>query len=74
MGTMSPQELMKHWQIEKMSVEMATGHILQNLIKNQTAIDTINVSLYNLRADVDSLIVHTEMKPNLKDKKKSTKR
>ena len=70
MGTMSPQDLLKHWQLEKMPVEMTTGHILQNLVRIQTAIDAINITLYNLRADADSLIAHTGMKPNPKGKKK----
>jgi len=74
MGTMPPQELMRQWRLEKISVEMATGHILQNLTKIQTAIDAINIILYNLHADVDSLIAHTGMKPNPKSKKKPLKK
>ena len=54
-----------------MTVEMTTGHILQNLIKIQTAIDALNITLYNLRADVDSLIAHTGTNP--KGKKKPPK-
>jgi hypothetical protein len=52
---------------------MATGHSLQNLVKIQQAIDTINLTLYNLRADVDSLIAHTGMKPHPTGKKKPPK-
>lgn len=70
MGTMHPQELLRQWPLEKMPVEMTTGHILQNLVLIQTAIDAINITLYNLRADVDSLIAHTGMQPNSKGKKK----
>ncbi|NIP25669.1 MAG: hypothetical protein GWO38_18085 [Phycisphaerae bacterium] len=74
MGTIPPQELLKQWRLEKMSVDMTTGHILQNLVKLQRAIDAINITLYNLRADVDSLIAHTKMKPNPKGKKKPGKK
>ena len=74
MGTISPQEILKQWKLEELTVEMVTGHILQNLIKTQTAIDAINITLYNLRADVDSLIAHTGMKPNPKGKKKPPKK
>ncbi len=74
MGTMHPQKLLNKWQLEEMTVEMTTGHTLQNLIKIQTAIDAINITLYNLRADVDSLIAHTGMKPNPKGKKKPPKK
>jgi hypothetical protein len=70
MGTMQPQELLKQWELETLSVPMATGHSLQNLVKMQQAIDAINITLYNLRADVDSLIAHTGLKPDPKGQKK----
>ncbi len=74
MGTMPPQELIKKWEREEITVEMAIGHILQHLAKIQTVIDAINLTLYNLRATVDSLIAHTGIKPNPKGKKKSPKK
>jgi hypothetical protein len=73
MGTITPTELLRLWELEKMPVERTTGHTLQNLVKIQTAIDTINITLYNLRADVDSLIAHTGMKPSQTGKKKPPK-
>lgn len=69
MGTMHPQELLAQWTLEKLTSDLATGHTLQNLVKIQQAIDAIIITLYNLRADVDSLIAHTRMKPNLSKKK-----
>ena len=72
MGTMTPQKLLQQWVLENMTTEMATGHTLQNLVKIQRAIDAINITLYKLRADVDSLIAHTGMKP--KGKKKPTRK
>ena len=72
MGTMTPQKLLQQWVLENMTTEMATGHTLQNLVKIQKSIDAINITLYKLRADVDSLIVHTGMKP--KSKKKPPKK
>ncbi len=54
-------------------MEMATGHSLQNLVKIQQTIDAINIMLYNIRADVDSLIAHTGMKPKPTGKKKPPK-
>jgi hypothetical protein len=74
MGTIPPQEILKQWMLEKITVEMATGHSLQNLVKIQQAIDAIQITLRNLRADVDSLIAHTGMKPNPKGKKKPPKK
>ena len=72
MGTMTPQKLLQQWVLENMTTEMATGHTLQNLVKIQRAIDAINITLYKSRADVDSLIAHTGMKP--KGKKKPTRK
>ena len=74
MGTMPPQELLNKWKREEITIEMAIGHILQHLAKIQTAIDAINLTLYNLRATVDSLIAHTGMRPNPKGKKKPPKK
>ena len=73
MGTLPPQDLLKEWTLEKLTVEMATGHTLQNLVKIQEAIDTIQITLRNLRADVDSLIAHTGIKSNPTGKKKPPK-
>jgi hypothetical protein len=74
MGTITPNELLRLWELEKITIEMAVGHVLQNMVKMQTAQDTCNITLYNLRADVDSLIAHTGIKPNLKGKKKPPKK
>jgi len=73
MGTLHPQELLKQWELEEISHEMATGHSMQNLVKIQQTIDTIITSLHSIRADVDSLIAHTGIKPNAKGKKKPPK-
>jgi hypothetical protein len=35
---------------------MAIGHILQNLVKICTSVETTDTSLYKLRADVDDLL------------------
>ena len=74
MGTLHPQDLLKEWTLEKLTVEMATGHTVQNLVKIQQVIDTIQITLRNLRSDVDSLIAHTGMPPNPKGKKKPLKK
>jgi hypothetical protein len=70
MGTITPEELLTAWKLEQVSVEMAIGHILQNLVKQQTAFDAHNRMLLNLRADVDRLIVQTGLTPTDKGKKK----
>ena len=69
MGTMHQDELLKLWRREEISIEMAIGHLLQNLAKIQTVIEAGNISLYQLRADVDSLIAQIIMPPATKNKK-----
>jgi hypothetical protein len=73
MGTMLPKELLKLWELAKISVEMAIGHILQNIVKIQTAIDMINLTLRHLRADVDYLATHSGVQLPSKGKKKPAK-
>lgn len=73
MGTLPPQELLKKWEHEEITVEMAIGHILQHLVKILAALETIKITLRKLRADVDSLIAHTGIKSNAKGKKKPPK-
>jgi len=74
MGTVTPEELLQLWKLEKMPVEMAIGHIVQNLVKIHTAIEMLDTSLYQLRADVDGLIAHTGMLPRSQGKNKPRKR
>ena len=38
MDTEKPNKLLKLWALEKMSIEMAIGHILQNLAQQQSTI------------------------------------
>ncbi len=63
MSTMPPSELLKLWTLEKVTVEMAIGHILQNLVKTQTSAKSRDTSLYKLRGDVDDLLAHTGTTP-----------
>ncbi len=73
MGTMPPSELLKLWKLEHITVEMAVGHILQNLITLHTTVEIFDASLCKLQGNVDDLIAHTEMKPRSKGRKKSFK-
>ncbi len=74
MGTITPDELLKLWKLEKVTVEMAIGHTLQNLVKLHTAIETLDTTLYGLRGDVDGLIAHTGTSPRSKSKRKALRR
>jgi len=73
MGTMLPKELLKLWEVAKISIEMAIGHILQNIVKMQAIIDTINLSLRHLRTDVDYLAARSGVELPSKGKKKPPK-
>ena len=68
MSTVTPQELLKLWTLEKVTVEMAIGHILQNLVKAQTSAQNRDTLLYKLRGDVDDLLTHTGVTPRSKSK------
>ena len=50
------EELLQQWEAESLTTEMAVGHLLQHLCQLQTAVETGNISLYQLQAKVDSLI------------------
>ena len=71
MGTITPDELLKLWKLEKVTVEMAIGHILQNLIKVHAATETLDTSLYGLRGDVDALMAHAGIEPRSQGKRKA---
>ena len=57
MSTMTPAELLNLWKQEQVTVEMATGHLLQNLVKQQATLESLSGLLSKLRADVDRLLV-----------------
>lgn len=70
MGTIPPQELLKKWEREEITAEMAIGHILQYVVKVEAALETIKVTLSQFLATIDSLITHPKVKPNPKRSKK----
>lgn len=74
MGTLPPQELLNQWRREELTVEMAIGHLLQNLIKLQTMLETLNLTLQTLRADVDSLLASGGKKPSATGRKQPPKK
>ncbi len=74
MGTIPPQEILKQWQLEQMTVEMAVGHILQNLVEFHESMAQLTRSLYKMRADVDRLIAYTQMHADPTDKRKPSER
>lgn len=73
MSTVTPEELLRLWKLENIPLEMAMGHVLQNLVKQQKAQDALNQMIANLRADVDRLIAHTGLTPSTSTNRKPAK-
>lgn len=63
MEPLSPTKLLNLWSNEAISIEQLAVHILKFLVRMQRAHEAQNLTVYNLRADVDSLIAHTGMSP-----------
>lgn len=66
MATVPPNELLKLWTLEKITIDMAIGYLIQNQVNQQTALESHGGSLVKLRADVDNLIAHTDMSSKAK--------
>ncbi len=56
MGTISPKELLNLWTKDDMPVEMAIGHILQNLAKLQATVEVDHLKLRQLQTSLENLI------------------
>lgn len=69
MGALTPTELLTLWKQEQVTVEMTIGHLVQNLVKQQTTLDALVTALGRLRVDVDRVTASTNTKPDGKDKK-----
>ena len=88
MSTEPIRKLLNKWKVEKLTVEMAIGHLLQHAdIKHESdeqakqerrkimrTLDEIQVTLKSLRHDVDSLIAHTSMPPTPPKRKRGRPR
>ncbi len=61
MEPIAPNQLLYLWSRGAISTEEAVRQIIQNLIRLQRVFNALNITIYNLRADVDSLIAHTRM-------------
>jgi hypothetical protein len=71
MSTVTPEELLKQWKLEQMPLEMAMGHVLQNLVKQQTMLNTLELALAQFRAQFGSERTLTNISPTTKTKKRS---
>lgn len=71
MSTITPQELLKQWKLEQIPVEMAMGHVLQNLVQQQTLIDALTLAVNKLRLQLDNTVPPTGTLSVTKDKQKA---
>jgi hypothetical protein len=69
---MTPEKLLALWTQEKITVEMAIGHILQNLVKLRQADKSADASRYKLRGDVDALLAHAGLEPRARKKPRNS--
>lgn len=70
MSTLTPPELLNLWKQEQMTVEMAMGHILQNLVKQHMALETLLTTQNKLSTEMNSLSVTTNAKSDAVGKPK----
>jgi hypothetical protein len=73
MSTMTPTELFNLWKQDQLTVEMSIGHILQNLVKQQTVLESLLATQGKPRTDVNNLSAATEIKPDATSKPKPLK-
>jgi hypothetical protein len=55
MGTMPPKDLLTLWAKDNMPVEMAIGHILQNLTKLQATVEANQRRIHQLQFTLENL-------------------
>ncbi len=68
MGALTPTELLTLWKQKEVTIEMSVGHLIQNLVKQQTAIEALTTLLAQQRVDVERLLVLTRSPANTERK------
>ncbi len=66
---MTPAELLKLWTRDNIPPEMAVGHVVQNLVKYQTTLETLRQALSALRVGVDRLLAQSGVSASERSKK-----
>ena len=70
MSTYEPEKLWTLWQQQQIDSPMAIGHVLQNLVKHQKALEETNSSLAHLRREFDHLREQIKLQSSDKPDKK----
>ncbi|MCP4372637.1 MAG: hypothetical protein GY797_31695 [Deltaproteobacteria bacterium] len=73
MGTMPPKELLTLWARDDMPIEMAVGHMLQNLAKLQASVEANHLKIRQLQTILESLIGKDRATQKITRHKKSSK-
>jgi hypothetical protein len=68
MNTHTPEQLLSLWAREKITAEMAIGHILQHLVHIQATTTNNSRALYQVRREVDGLVAQGRIKPRSKNR------
>ncbi len=63
MGTLPPEEVLRLWAGDAMPLEMAMGHVLQNLVRLQTTLTTQHGTIRQLQAELARLIEPADHPP-----------
>lgn len=58
-----PEQLLALWRQGKLSTEEALSRLMASHHRQQQTIDALNITVYNLRSDLDDLIAQTGIKP-----------
>ena len=74
MATLPPKELLALWKREQLSVEMATGHMLQQLVAQQSTNEALKQAVGLLQAQINNLTISPQSAPASAPKKKSGSR
>jgi len=75
MGTIPPSELLKLWQLEKITLEMAIGHLIQNLVNVRNTQDGHEISIRSLQSKINQMteIINGELQPRKSGKVRKSK-
>jgi len=70
MATVDPEELLRLWTRERVTAEMAIGHILQNLVLQHTTIRSLQATIAVLQDERGSVPTDTTAyAPSMKSKR-----
>ena len=67
MSTYEPEQLLQLWKLNEIDSQIVIGHLLQNLVLQQTTLKKMNATQQRFQLDLDNL--RAQIKPNPLGKK-----